>query len=514
MNRPLRILLVEDSELDAELLIAELTQAGYDITHERVDTAEAMKAALNGDWDVVLSDYSMPGFSAPEALALMQGTGHDLPFIIVSGTIGEEAAVAALKAGASDFVTKGRLARLAPAIERELRDAGERRDRLQLEARLRQAQKMEAIGQLAGGVAHDFNNMLTAILGYADLLLDQIGPDKPIGRDLREIKNAALRAATLTQQLLAFSRKQVLAVTAVDLSEVVRHIEPMLRRLLGEPVRIDLTLADSLDLVMADAAQLEHLVINLSVNARDAMPQGGTLRIATRNVELGGAYASAHPGMRAGSFAMLSVSDTGTGMSPDVLTKIFEPFFTTKERGRGTGLGLAAVYGTVKQLQGYVDVTSEPGMGSTFKIYLPRTDCQRSIPMAAPKGSPVGNETILLVEDEEGVRTFVKSALQRFGYSVIEVESAEAALAVLDTLPAPVHLLLADVVLGGMSGPDLASRLRCDRPEMRVLLMSGYPDHRGQGLHTAPEPEEWLQKPFSAQTLLTKIRHVLGHEAA
>jgi signal transduction histidine kinase len=512
MNKPLRVLLVEDSETDAELLISELDRAGYDVTHERVVTAAALKAALERPWDVVLSNYNMASLSAQAALAVIQDTGCDIPLIIVSGTVAEETAVAVLKAGASDFLARGRLARLAPAIERELQDAAERQQRVLLADQLRQAQKMEAVGRLAGGVAHDFNNMLTAILGYADLLLEQIGPDKPIGRDILEIRNAAQRAATLTRQLLAFSRKQVLAVTPVDLTEVVRTVEPMLRRLLGAPINIALDLADGLDLVMADAAQLEHLVINLAVNARDAMPEGGMLRFATKNVALDESYVSAHPGSRVGSFATLSVSDTGVGMSADVLGKIFEPFFTTKERGQGTGLGLAAVYGTVKQLGGYVEVTSEPGKGSTFTIHLPKTDRPRQRPaVGAPSSSPVGRETILLVEDEEGVRTFVKNALIRFGYRVIEAGSAEIAIAVLANDRMPIHLLLSDVVLPGMPGTALASYLRRDRADMRVLLMSGYAADRVDDMLAAHERAEvWIAKPFSAHALLTKIRQVLG----
>jgi two-component system cell cycle sensor histidine kinase/response regulator CckA len=511
MKKPLRVLLIEDSDPDAALLIRELDQAGYAVTHERVATADALKAALEHSWDVVLCDYAMPSLSAQAALALMQDAGRDIPFIIVSGTVEEETAVATLRAGASDFLAKGRLDRLAAAVEREVQDAVERGQRLLLADQRRQAQKMEAVGRLAGGVAHDFNNMLTAILGYADLILDQIGPDKPMGRDIREIRNAAHRAATLTRQLLAFSRKQVLAVAPVDLSEVVRTVEPMLRRLLGEPINIALTLADDLDLVMADAAQLEHLVINLSVNARDAMPQGGTLTFATRNVELDDLYVSAHPGSQVGRFATLSVSDTGVGMSPDVIGKIFEPFFTTKERGRGTGLGLAAVYGTVKQLGGYVEVISQPERGTTFTVHLPKTDRPRPVPtVAVPVSSPVGHETILLVEDEESVRTFVKNALIRFGYHVIDAESAEAALAVLADEPRPIDLLLADVVLPGMPGTALASQLRRDRAEMHVLLMSGYAaDLVDDMLGAFERAEVWIAKPFSGPELLMKVRQVL-----
>jgi two-component system cell cycle sensor histidine kinase/response regulator CckA len=326
MKKPLRALIVEDSASDAELLLADLSRADYDVTYERVDTADAMKAALERDtWDVVLSDFSMPRFSGMAALAVLQETGRDLPFIVISGTIGEEAAVSALKAGAHDFLVKGRLARLMPAIEREMRDVADRRAHLQLEDQLRQSQKMEAIGQLAGGVAHDFNNMLTAILGYSELLTEQIGPEHSIGKDLREIVAAAQRAAALTRQLLAFSRKQTLAVVPLDLTLVARDVEPMLRRLIGERITVKTVFAARLHPVLADATQLDQVLMNLSVNARDAMPDGGVLTIETKNVELDPAFVRAHEGAQAGLHVQLTVSDTGAGMTPAIQAKLFTP---------------------------------------------------------------------------------------------------------------------------------------------------------------------------------------------
>jgi signal transduction histidine kinase/ActR/RegA family two-component response regulator len=380
-----------------------------------------------------------------------------------------------------------------------------------LQEQLRQAQKMEAIGHLAGGIAHDFNNLLTVILGYSELLTEQIGPDKPIGRDLREIMDAAQRAAALTRQLLAFSRKQVLAMTALDLNEVVRHVETLLHRLLGEPITIQTVLADELYPVMADATQLEQVLINLAVNARDAMPQGGVLSIETCNAELDLPYTWTHPGAKLGSYARLSVRDTGTGMTSEVQARIFEPFFTTKERGRGTGLGLAAVYGIVKQLGGYVGVESESGRGTTFQIYLPMThQAAQATTVPAVVASPVGRETILLVEDESSVREFTKVALQRFGYRVVDVPSAEAALTLLADSDAPIHLLLTDVILQGMDGRELAVRVTRDRPHVQVLFMSGYMDRMGTAEGFLEPDVQLLAKPFTAQALLTKTRQLLS----
>ncbi len=370
---------------------------------------------------------------------------------------------------------------------------------------------MEAIGQLAGGVAHDFNNMLTIILGYSGMLTEQIGPDKPIGQDLRDIRAAAERAAALTKQLLAFSRKQVFSLVTVDVTDVVRSVKPMLQRLLGEWITITTALADDLTPVLADIAQLEHLLINLSVNARDAMPDGGALLFTTANVTLDAAFVRDHPGAVVGPYAMVSVADTGIGMSPAVQAQIFEPFFTTKESGRGTGLGLAAAYGTVKQLDGYIAVESQLGRGSTFKVYLPKSTRAAETPrVAAPVSNQVGTETILLVEDESGVRAFVRIAMQRFGYHVIEAETAEAALILLKEHAAPIHLLLTDIVLPGMDGVELAAHVTRERPDTRVLVMSGYARGAGSiGVRLDPSIH-LLEKPFTAHDLLAKTRQLLG----
>src|SRR5438477_5586386 len=287
MGQSLRLLVVEDSENDAELLLRELTRGGYEVIHERVETSDAMRAALaRGPWDLVISDYSLPTFSGPEALQVIQSMACDLPFLIVSGTIGEETAVSALKAGAHDFLVKGRLARLIPAIERELRDATARRERRQLEDQLRQAQKMEAVGQLAGGVAHDFNNVLTAILGYCELLLDEMPAEARQRFDLLEIQKAGLRAAGLTRQLLAFTRQQVLQPKVHHLNTLISGVEPMLRRLIVENVDFRLALKPDVGLLTIDATQLEQILVNLVVNARDAMPDGGRVTIETGRISV------------------------------------------------------------------------------------------------------------------------------------------------------------------------------------------------------------------------------------
>jgi len=513
MGKPLRVLVVEDSEEDFEMLVRELGHGGYDLTYQRVETAEAMKAALERTtWDVVLSDFSLPAFSGMAALATMKASGRDLPFIMISGTISEETAVSALKAGAGDFLVKGRLARLVPAIERELRDVAERRERLRLEEQLRHAQKMEAVGQLAGGVAHDFNNLLTAILGYSELLTTQIGPDKPMGQDLREIVFAAERAAALTRQLLAFSRKQALALVPLDLTLATRNIEPMLGRLLGERVRISTELANDVYPVLADATQLDQVLINLSVNARDAMPDGGVLTLRTGNVELDQVYAKMHEGASAGPYAMLSVTDTGTGITPEVQTRMFEPFFTTKARGYGTGLGLAAVYGIVKQLGGYIWVDSQAGEGTTFEIYLPKTAraALTPAPSTRTQSSMLGDETILLVEDEDSVRHFAYMTLRRYGYRVIEAENAEVAWKLFESSDGPIDLLATDIILPGMDGHQLASRIKQARPAIRVLFMSGYAEWPESSRDFLKEGAELLAKPFTAHMLLAKTRHLLG----
>src|SRR5438552_18615776 len=384
-------------------------------------------------------------------------------------------------------------------------------ERLGLEQQLRQAQKMEAVGRLAGGVAHDFNNILTAITGHAELLLEDLGLHDPRRADVDEIRRSAERAAGLTRQLLAFSRQQVLQPKVVDVNALVLDMDKLLRRLIGEDVELATVLDPALGRVKADPGQLEQVIVNLAVNARDAMLDGGKLTLETRNIDLDSSYTLEHSLVNPGPYVQLTVSDSGIGMDEETQAHAFEPFFTTKPRGQGTGLGLAMVYGTVQQSGGFIWVYSEPGRGATFKIYLPRVDApvESAAPPAPVERPPRGSETVLLAEDEPAVRAIARQALERQGYTVLAAPSGADALALAAQHGATIHLLLTDVVMPGMSGRDLADRLTAQRPGIRVLYISGYTDN-AIVRHGMLEPGlAYLQKPFRPDALVRKVREVL-----
>ncbi len=388
------------------------------------------------------------------------------------------------------------------------RDVTEQR---RLGDQLRMAQKMEAIGRLAGGIAHDFNNLLTVITSYSDLLLEEIGPQDPRRGDVDEIRKAAVSAAGLTRQLLAFSRQQVLEPKVLDLNAVVTSADKLVKRLLGEDIEVVTTLAPSLGAVKADPGQIEQIIVNLAVNARDAMPDGGKLTIETANVVMDGVYVRDHPAAKPGPYVLLAVSDTGIGMDEQTQRRIFEPFFTTKEMGKGTGLGLATVYGIVKQSGGFIWVYSELNHGTSFKIYLPRV--AESVAAATPtdqvKQPPRGTETVLLVEDAAAVRIVTRQVLDRLGYTVLEAPNGEAALHLATKHRGPIHLLLTDVVMPELGGRQLAERLTPLRPGLKVLYVSGYTDDAVVRHGVLEAGIAYLQKPFTPEILARKVREVL-----
>ncbi len=396
-----------------------------------------------------------------------------------------------------------------------IRDVSEQRRSAEalrtMEEQFRQAQRLEAVGRLAGGVAHDFNNVLTVITGISQLLLTDLEPGDPTRGNVEEIQKAAQKAATLTRQLLAFSRRQMLQPKVFDLNATVRSLEKMLPRLLGEDVKLEFSLAAELGAVQADPGQIEQVILNLAVNARDAMPGGGRLTIETGNAELDETYAASHAGVSPGPYVLLAVTDSGTGMDRDTLSHVFEPFFTTKAPGKGTGLGLATVHGIVSQSGGSVWAYSEPGHGTTFKVYLPRIDAPVDAPDLSPSGLPAvgGRETLLIVEDDPGVRRVASRVLEERGYDVKVAQDGQAALTLSRAYEGDIDLLVTDLVMPGMPGRELASRLLDERPTLRVLYMSGYTDDVIVRHAVLERGSPYLQKPFTPNTLATKVREAL-----
>jgi hypothetical protein len=646
MMTRLRVLLVEDSEEDAELIRIDLAKAGFDLDWARVETEDEFVASLDEMWDLIISDYSMPEFDGLRAFALFKERQVDIPFIFVSGALGEERAVEAMRAGARDYVLKGNLKRLGVAVRRELAEAKNRAaqrraqeaarreqrrlamavdasgsgvfehsvpvgpdtylsarceeilgseqeepptregflewffeqfhpedspvvqtayvhflegmstdlsvegrvrhgdadwidvaifgkavertadgracrvvgvmldmtDRRRLEEQLRQAQKMEAVGRLAGGVAHDFNNLLTAIFSFGNFVLDELEEGDAVREDMDEVIKAARKAETLTGQLLAFSRRRPISPKVTNLNTLITEMDRMLRRVVGEDVELVTELLPDLWNVRVDPGTFEQVIVNLVVNAKDAMPDGGRITLETANVTLDDDYGQAQGGVDVppGEYVLFVVADDGAGMDEETRRMVFEPFFTTKGPGKGTGLGLSTCYGIVKQAGGFIWVSSALGNGTTFEIHLPRVldeEDRRSVPRSVVNVR--GTETILVAEDDEQVRRLVVRALTRLGYEVLQAPTGAEAVGVCARAAGEIHLLLTDVVMPEMSGKQLADEVMKLQPGTKVLYMSGYTSnaivHRG-----VLEPgTRLLQKPFTPDVLARKVRSVL-----
>jgi two-component system, cell cycle sensor histidine kinase and response regulator CckA len=638
MSEILRVLQVEDSESDAALIVRLMEKSGYIVHAERVEDAEPMRQALaRQDWDVVLADYHLPQFDAVAALQILHESGRDIPFIVVSGMIGEDLAVEIMRAGAQDYVLKDRIARLAPAVQREIREAQSRRDRRQAEERLRdrdewlalavsvtqlgmfdyypqsgkvicseagkhhfgltpdaevsyemflralhpddrervddlirkafdrgnggeyttdyrtigltdqverwlaargkvffdaegkpirfvevtidvtdrkqleeqfrQSQKLEGVGTLAGGIAHDFNNLLTIITGFTHMTLSGLPSHHPLRSGVEEVLKAAVRATSLTEQLLAFSRRRPSQPEVLVLNDLIDNVQKMLGRLIGEDINMALSLSPAAGSIRADAGQIEQVILNLVVNARDAMPHGGNLLIETTRQVVDVHLAESYVDLAPGRYVALTVSDTGTGIAPDVKDHLFEPFFTTKPQGKGTGLGLSTVYGIVKQCGGSISVSSELGRGTQFRVLLPAVLAQRDeVAVLPPAPTPSGTETILLAEDEDGVRYFVQQNLEKHGYRVLACANGREAIERARQHSGSIHLLITDAVMPEMGGAELAALFADSHPGVPVLCISGYIAKVWPGA----DPEtNFLQKPFTPAVLLTRVRAML-----
>ena len=546
---PLRILLLEDSDLDAELLVAFLDDLGHPYTLDRVMTrADFTRAAEPGAHHLILADYILPTFDGLGALAIARACCPGTPFVFVSGALGEEVAVEALKRGATDYVTKQRLDRLPRTImralaearalaerERALRDLHDLNETLEarVEARtreleaanaelqrqvvererveeaLRQAQRLEAVGQLTSGVAHDFNNLLTVISGNIEFLGRAVS-DERSKRRLDMMRGAADRGARLTAQLLAFSRRQRLAPTPVELNHTVASMRDLLQSSIGGAVRIEMTLQPELWSALVDATQIELVILNLAINARDAMVVGGCLTIETANVTLTEAPARAEE-PAPGAYVMVAVSDTGTGIAPDVLARVFEPFFTTKPVDKGSGLGLAQVYGFAKQSGGGVRIDTRLGEGTSVRVYLPRAEAD-ALPAAAPaapvdcaaRRSPGDRPVILVVDDDTAVREVTTTILTETGYTLREAGSGLAALQSLEADPC-VDLVLLDFAMPGMNGAEVACEIRRRWPQLSVIFATGYADTEALMRAGAVDAERIVQKPFRGGELQRKV---------
>jgi two-component system cell cycle sensor histidine kinase/response regulator CckA len=520
---PVVVLLVNTTlpQLDVKHLSASFD----DLTVLNAKSAsDAMDLIDRATPDLIISNVILPGVDGTELCRRVKSSAatSDIPVILVSESKhdADDAAVKAiLEAGADDYLQAGTpsallLKRVVWLItaRKEKQAYRETKEALrQVGEQLRHAQKMESVGTLAGGIAHDFNNLLTAIIGYSELVLSRLDKANPIRAKIEEIHNAGERAVSLTRQLLAFSRKQTLEAKVIDLNSIVAGMSKLIHRLIGEDIEQVMDLAPDLGQVKADSGQIEQVIMNLAVNARDAMPHGGKLLIHTANVDADISYVRQDLSVKPGPYVMLAVSDSGCGMDEEIRSHIFEPFFTTKEKGKGTGLGLCTVYGIVKQNGGDILVDSQPGRGTTVKIYLPRVEVVAEVAQAhcAPVAAAGGTETVLVVEDEDTVRRLARVVLHLNGYTVLEARNADEALVICEQHPGLIHLMLTDVVMPGMSGRALFYCIAPLRPEMKVLYMSGYIEQAIFHQDMLDQPAPFIQKPFRPDALMRKVRQVL-----
>ena len=471
-----------------------------------------MEALNRGDIDLVLSDYSLPAFDGISAVKIVHQEQPDLPVILVSGTLGEEQAVDSLKSGATDYVLKEGLIRLVPAVRRAMQDVQERTERRHLEAQFIEAQKMEVVGQLAGGVAHDFNNVLAVIMGYSELIVQDLPPDDPIQKYIEEIRLAAERACGLTRQLLVFSRKQPIEATVLNLNDVVAGMTKMLERLVDDHVEMSFIYGPDIGQIQADSGYIWQVLMNLVVNARDAMPDGGKLIVETGHVTLAQDSGEQYPDMIPGDYVTLSVSDTGTGLTDEIKSRMFEAFFTTKISGRGTGLGLATCRTIVQQCGGHIRVESEFGRGATFRIFLPQI--ARAVrAVVETVQNPIvsrGTETLLVVEDEPSLRELSKGGLEALGYTVLSAINGQDGLRVVrEHRGEPISLVVTDVMMPRMGGKVMADWLKTKYSDLKVLFVSGYADDAFSPDTVHGFGTSFLAKPYTSAKLAAKIRELL-----
>lgn len=507
---PLNVLIVEDSEEDAHLMVLELKRCGYDPHCLRVEDEAGMARALEErDWDLVLSDFSLPRFSLRGALELLQRKEADTPFVIVSATIGEEAAVEAMKAGAHDYVLKHRMGRLGPAVERELRECAVRRERRRLEEQLRHAQKLESLGLLAGGVAHDFNNLLTGILGNASLALDCVDGNPDVRLMLQDIIHASERAADLTRQLLAYAGKGRLIVEPLDFSEIVRDISELIRTSVPHSVELALDLHPSLPMVAADAAQIQQLVMNLILNALEATGERpGVVRVTTGlcDIRPGDMLDHFRPEPPPpGRYVFVEVSDNGCGMNEEVRAHLFDPFFTTKFTGRG--LGLAAALGIVRGHHGAIGVQSKEGLGSCFTVLAPAVDlarCRNALEPEQPESTITG--MVLIIDDEEVVRRAARSAMEHNGFTVFEAADGREGVELFDRLHDRLSGVLLDLTMPRMDGREVWSHIRGIRPDMKILVSSGFEEPDAMKRFAEEPGLAFIKKPYRASALVQRMR--------